>query len=92
MSILSRLFGGGAKSEARAEVAESYKDCRIIAAPEAAPGGYRVGARIEKEIGGQVKLHHLLRADTLGSLEEAEAFSVRKAKQVIDERGDAIFD
>ena len=91
MSILSRLFGGAAKSEARAEVAETYKECRIIAAPEAAAGGYRVGARIEKEIGGEMRLHHLMRADTLGSLEEAEAFSIRKAKQVIDEQGDAIF-
>jgi len=38
-----------------------------------------------------VKPHHLMRADTLGSIEEAEAFSIRKAKQVIDEQGDAIF-
>ena len=91
MSILSRLFGGGAKPEARAEVAETYKDCRITAAPEAAEGGYRVGARIEKEIGGEMKVHHLMRADTLGSLDEAEAFSIRKAKQVIDEQGDALF-
>jgi len=91
MSILSRLFGGGAKPEARAEVAETYKGCRITAAPEATEGGYRVVARIEKEIGGEVKPHHLMRADTLGSIEEAEAFSIRKAKQVIDEQGDAIF-
>jgi len=33
----------------------------------------------------------LLRADTLRSLEEAEAFSIRKAKQVIDEQGERIF-
>jgi hypothetical protein len=91
MSILSRLFGGAAKPEARAEVAETYKECRITAVPEATEGGYRVGARIEKEIGGTAKVHHLMRADTLGSLDEAEAFSIRKAKQVIDEQGDAIF-
>lgn len=91
MSILSRLFGGGAKPEARAEVAETYKDCRIVAAPQAAEGGYRVGARIEKEIDGEVKVHDLMRADTVGSLEEAETFSIRKAKQVIDEQGDALF-
>lgn len=91
MSILSRLFGGGAKPEARAEVAETYKGCRITAAPEAAEGGYRVGARVEKEIGGEMRLHRLMRADTLGSLEEAETFSIRKAKQVIDEQGDALF-
>ncbi|WP_297769690.1 HlyU family transcriptional regulator [uncultured Roseovarius sp.] len=91
MSILSRLFGGRSKPEAPAEVSEIYKDFRIIAAPQSDGDGYRVGARIEKEIGGEVKTHHLLRADTLRSLDEAEAFSIRKAKQVIDEQGEAIF-
>lgn len=91
MSILSRLFGGRGKSETRAEVSETYKDFRIIAAPHSDNEGYRVGARIEKEVGGEVKVHHLLRADTLRSLEEAETFSIRKAKQVIDEQGERIF-
>ena len=91
MSILSRLFGGGAKPEAQAEVSETYKEFRIFAAPRSDRDGYRVGARIEKEIGGEVKVHHLLRADTLRSLDEAQAFSIRKARQVIDEQGDAIF-
>ena len=91
MSILSRLFGGGAKRETRAESSETYKDFRIIAAPQSDAEGYRVGARIEKDVDGEVKVHHLLRADTLRSLEEAEAFSIRKAKQVIDEQGERIF-
>ncbi|MEI4231595.1 HlyU family transcriptional regulator [Roseovarius sp. D22-M7] len=92
MSILSRLFGGGGKPQARDEASETYKGCRIVAAPQKAEGGHRVGALIEKEIGGEVKVHNLLRADTVGSLDEAEAFSIRKAKQVIDERGDTLFD
>ena len=91
MSILSRLFGGGGKPPAREEVSEAYNAFRITAAPEPVEGGYRVGARIEKEIDGEAKVYHLMRADTLGSLDEAETFSIRKAKQVIDEQGDAIF-
>ncbi|MGI3213058.1 HlyU family transcriptional regulator [Roseovarius tibetensis] len=91
MSILSRLFGGGSKPSARTEMSETYKGCRIVAAPQKAEGGHRVGARIEKEIGGEMKAHDLLRADTLSSYEEAETFSIRKAKQVIDEQGDALF-
>jgi hypothetical protein len=50
-----------------------------------------VAARIEKDIAGEVKMHQLLRADTIASLDEARAFCVRKAKQVIDEQGEAIF-
>ena len=91
MSILSRLFGGGTKPEARAEVSETYKEFRITAAPQSDSEGYRVGARIEKEVDGEVKVYHLLRADTLRSLDEAETFSIRKAKQVIDEQGERIF-
>ena len=93
MSILSRLFGGGKpnpKPEPEAE-AETYEGFRITSAPQAEKEGYRVAARIEKEVGGEVKVHHLVRADTLRSLEEAQAFSLRKAKQVIDEQGERIF-
>ena len=88
MSLLSKLFGGGAKPEKDPEV---YKDFRIFPEPQSGQGGYRLAARIEKEIDGEVKVHQLLRADTIQSAEEAEAFSIRKAKQVIDEQGDAIF-
>ena len=91
MSILSRLFGGGAKPEAPEEVTETYKGFRIFAAPATDSAGYRVGARIEKEVEGEVKVHHLLRADTLRSLDEANALSIRKAKQMIDEQGERIF-
>ncbi|GAW35672.1 transcriptional activator HlyU [Roseovarius sp. A-2] len=91
MSILSRLFGGGTKPETRVEPSETYKEFRIIAAPQSDADGYRVGARIEKDVDGEVRVHHLLRADTLRSLENAEAFSIRKAKQVIDEQGERIF-
>ena len=91
MSILSRLLGKGAKSGARAALAETYKDFQITAAPQQDEGGYRVGARIEKQVGDEVKVHRLVRADTVRGLEEAEAFSIRKAKQVIDEQGEEIF-
>ncbi len=93
MSILSKLFGGGRPKapEAPAEPSEIYKDFRIFAAPASESAGYRVAARIEKEVAGEVKVHHLMRADTSRSFDEAEALSVRKAKQMIDEQGDRIF-
>jgi len=91
MSLFSKLFGGGAKRDGRAALSETYKDFQITAAPQQDEGGYRIGARIEKEVGGEVKVHRLVRADTVRGLDEAEAFSIRKAKQVIDEQGEAIF-
>ena len=88
MSIFSKLFGGGGKPAKEPEI---YKDFRIFPEPQSASGGYRLAARIEKEIAGETKTHHLLRADQIQSLEEAEAFSIRKAKQLIDEQGERIF-
>ena len=88
MSLFSKLFGGGGKP---AKEPELYKDFRIFPEPQTTSGGFRIAARIEKDIDGETKTHNLLRADTVQSTEEAEAFSIRKAKQVIDEQGDRIF-
>ena len=44
----------------------------------------------EKEVGGEVKEHRFVRAETHSSREEAIAFSIAKAKQIVDEQGDRI--
>ena len=94
MSILSRLFGGGggdAKRAAPGFPAEDYKGFSITPAPQADEGGYRLSARIERQVDGEVKVHHLLRADVLRDEGEAAAAALRKARQVIDEQGERIF-
>ena len=88
MSILKTLFGGGAAPEA---TPETYEGFAITPQPAKESGGYRLGARIEKEIGGEVKSHDLIRADTFQSLDEANSAAIRKAKQVIDEQGEQLF-
>lgn len=87
MSILSKLFGGGGKAAKEPEV---YKDFRIFSEPQQTQGGFRVGGRIEKEVGGAVKSHDFVRADILQSAEEAERYTILKAQQLIDEQGEAI--
>jgi hypothetical protein len=88
MSLLSRLFG---RAAAKAPEPVLHKDCRIFVAPIKEGSGYRVAARIEKDIDGQVKTHQLVRADTIPSLEEASAITLTKARQAIDQLGDALF-
>jgi hypothetical protein len=88
MSLFSKLFGGGGKPAKEPDV---YKEFRIFAEPQSGSGGYRLAARIEKEGGGETKVHHMIRADQIQSLDEAEAFSLRKAKQLIDEQGERLF-
>lgn len=90
MSFLKKLFGGGGGSEPDAE-SETYKDFRITPTPVKEGTAYRVAATIEKEVEGETKLHNLVRADTIQGLKEAQAASIRKAKQVIDEQGERIF-
>jgi len=93
MSILSRLFGGGgaAKREEPGFPPEEYKGYRITPAPQEDESGWRLVARIEKEVDGAMQSHTLLRADVLRDRDETAAAALRKAKQVIDEQGEGIF-
>ena len=91
MSLLSRLFGGSSETRPEPEP-ETYKDFRIFAEPVQAAGGFRVAARIEKEIDGGTRTHHMVRADTCDSLDMAREVTTNKAKMLIDQQGDAIFD
>ncbi|KNG92719.1 HlyU family transcriptional regulator [Pseudaestuariivita atlantica] len=94
MSILSRLFGGGGGAkDGAAEPAsfEEYEGYRIYAEPASTSGGFRVSARIERDVEGETRAHQMIRADVISSMDEARATTVLKARQLIDQQGDAIF-
>lgn len=88
MSFLKKLFGGNTEAETPIE---TYKDFRIIPAPMPEGSKYRLSARIEKDVDGQVRTHQVIRADTFESLEQANEVSLAKARQVIDEQGKSLF-
>ena len=88
MSLLSRLFG---KTQAKEPDPESYKEFLIFPSPVKEASGYRIGARIEKEIDGEIKTHQMIRADTYGSVDVAIEASITKSRQMIDQMGDRIF-
>ncbi|AHM04152.1 hypothetical protein roselon_01786 [Roseibacterium elongatum DSM 19469] len=88
MSLFSKLFGGKGTPEVEPEL---YKGFRIYPAPQQADGGYLLGARIEKDLDGDTKVHHLIRADRFQSADEVAPYAILKAKQVIDEQGDRLF-
>ena len=95
MSFLKKLFGGGGgdgqtSSDVVAEA--SHKGFDIVTTPISEGGQFRVCAIIRKEIGGEVKEHRLIRADVCGSAQEASDIALRKCAQVIDERGERIFE
>lgn len=90
MSLLSKLFGG--KAKVKDIEPELYKEFLIFPEPVRADGGFRIAARIEKEIDGEVKVHNLMRVDTLPSEEEANQASINKSKVFIDQMGNGVFD
>lgn len=87
MSILSRLFGGGGGAAKEAATPEEYDGFAITPEPIREGSNYRVAALIEKD----GKTHNLVRADTMTDRDEAVRISLLKARQMIDEQGDALF-
>lgn len=89
MGWLSKLFGGKKDdaAPAAASSSEDYKGFRVTPNPMREGSQFRIAAKIEKD--GRV--HQLIRADTVGSQDEAVSLSMGKARQVIDEQGERIF-
>jgi len=92
MSLLSKLFGGGRSGPSPEAEPEIYKDCRIFAEPVAEGGKFRLAARIEKDFDSETRTHALIRADMFDDRASAESAALAKARQVIDEQGDRLFD
>lgn len=90
-SFLSRLFGASAPAAAKAPEPILHNDFRIFPDPIKEGSTYRIAARVEKTIQGEVKTHQLIRADTRATLDEATEASTLKAKQAIDQLGDTLF-
>jgi hypothetical protein len=87
----SRLAGGQGAGEGPAEPPIEYKGYRIRAAPYRTNGLYQTAGIIEKDAPDGVKQHRFVRADTHPSRDDAVAFAILKAKQIIDLQGDRIF-
>ena len=90
MSWFSRLFNGSSGEQPEAEPV-LHEGFRIFVEPVKESAGFRVAARIEKEVGGEVRTHQMVRADTLPTAEAAAEMTLRKAKSLIDQQGESIF-
>ena len=85
MSFLKKLFGGGGGSSEPTVPAETHNGYTIHPAPIKDGSVWRIGARIEKEIDGEIKSHRMVRADTLQGFDEAVTASVSKARMLVDQ-------
>ncbi len=92
--FLRRLTSGGSEDDAAPEArgpAVEYEGYAIHAAPQRQGSQWLTAGLITKEFPDGVKEHHFIRAETHASQDDAKAFAVLKAKQIIDERGDKLF-
>lgn len=90
--FLKNLAGPESASEPSVsdEDVVEYNGFSIAPAPIKDAGGWRVAAVIFKEIDGERCTHHLVRADVFADRDFAGELAVRKAKLVIDEKGDKV--
>ena len=91
MDALRNLFrSGGGTAAATAQTVE-YQGYRITPAPQRQASGWNTAGVIAKTFPEGVKEHRFIRVDTHTSKDDAVAFSITKAQQIIDEQGDRIF-
>lgn len=94
MSFFRKLFGGGGAPSAEAGPAASaeHRGFSISATPYQEGGQWQLCGVVEKETGGETKSHRFIRADRFPGKEEAASAALAKGRQLIDERGEALFD
>lgn len=94
MSFWKKLFGGGGGGvrEEPAGDPEEYNGYTIRATPFSEGGQYQTCGVITREVGGEVKTHKFIRADRFASRDDAVEVTLRKARQIIDQQGERVFD
>ena len=92
LGFLKNMLGGsGSESEPEGAEPVEHNGFTIVAAPRKASGGWSTEGRIRKDVDGEAKEVHFIRADTSMSREAAITLSVSKARKIIDEQGERVF-
>ncbi len=96
-SMFSKFFsmfsgGGGAAKPAAAQAdPQEHAGCLIFAEPIREGSQLRLAGRIEKEVDGRKLVRNFVRADMFTSMDDALDCTFRKARQIIDQNGNALF-
>ena len=83
---------GGGGPEVKAAEPVSYNGFIIHPAPQREGSHWHIAGSIVADDDPDGRAHEFIRADTFTDHDEAVKYTVRKAKQIIDERGTKLFD
>ncbi len=75
----------------KSEWAVDYKGYKIRPISYLQGSQWLTAGVITKQFADGVKEHRFIRADTHGTKDDADAFSIAKARQIVDEQGDKLF-
>ncbi|MFZ1813625.1 MAG: HlyU family transcriptional regulator [Rhizobiaceae bacterium] len=94
MGFFKSLFGFLSRNELPAVAAaeEMHEGYRLIAEPQREGSNYRLCGTITRQMDGTQQSYKLIRADMFTAPDDASAAFFRKARQVIREQGDKLFD
>ena len=95
MSFLKSLFGGGKSSSPAATAptkSAEHKGFTIEARPFKEGGQFQLCGVIAKTVDGTRKERRFVRADRFSDMDEAAEITLNKGRQIVDERGDKVFD
>lgn len=93
LNWLKKAFSGSgdtSTSSVKGETTE-YKGYQITPTPIPEGGQYRVSGIIEKESNPELR-HNFIRSDLVAGKDEACSFTLVKAKLMIDQLGDSLFE
>ena len=91
-ALWDRMMGASAADEDVVAEPVEYKGYRIRAKPYQSGSQYQTSGTIEKDFPSGVKEHRFVRAESHPSKDDAVEFSILKARQIIDQQGDRMFE
>jgi len=93
--LFQSLTGGGDAKKSTATVAAdpvTYKEVTITPTPLSEGGQFKTAGSISQMVDGVERKTEFIRADNHTTADAAIEHSINKAKQIVDERGAALFD
>ena len=90
IGFFKKLFSSQ-PARARAAIPIEYKGFEVIAMPRQVSGGWSTEGVIRKNVDGEPLEATFIRADICMDEQDAIAAAQGKARKIIDERGDSVF-